>query len=55
LKNAEHSKIDLTKEDKVRCYVDKWVMLWVKKHHPEVFETAKKFVEEYLNEVDSKN
>ena len=44
--------IDLSEEDRIRQLANEWVMLWVKAHHPEVFDTARKLAKEYLDKED---
>lgn len=44
--------IDLSEEDKLRYYTNEWVMLWVKAHCPEVFDTARQLAKEYLDKED---
>jgi hypothetical protein len=44
--------IDLSEEDKIRQLANEWVMLWVKTHHPEVFDTARQFAKDHLDEED---
>ena len=43
-------KINYTKEDLIKCYVNQWVMCWVKRYHPEAFDEARKFVEENFDD-----
>lgn len=43
-------KVSLEKEDVINSYVNRWVMEWCKKYHPEAFEEARKFVMENLIE-----
>jgi hypothetical protein len=45
-------KLDINKEDLMNSYINEWVLEWCKKYHPEVFERANQFVEEYLNESE---
>jgi hypothetical protein len=42
--------LDIEKEDLINSYVNQWVLEWCKQYHPEAFEKANQFVEEYLNE-----
>lgn len=35
--------------------IDKWVLRWCRKYHPEAFEEGTAFVEEYLKEVHNYN
>lgn len=42
--------LDIEKQDLINTYVNQWVLEWCKKYHPEAFEKANQFVEEYLNE-----
>ena len=35
--------------------VDKWVLEWCRKYHPEAFEEARAFTQEYLKEVHNYN
>lgn len=45
-------KLDINKEDLMNSYINEWVLEWCKKYHPEAFERANQFVEEYLNESE---
>lgn len=42
--------LDIEREDLVNVYANQWVLDWVKKYHPNIFLTAKDFMEKYLNE-----
>lgn len=48
--NGNQYRLDIKKEDLVDIYVNQWVLEWVRKYHPNVFLTAKDFVEKYFNE-----
>jgi hypothetical protein len=45
-------KLDINKEDLINSYVNEWVLEWCREYHPETFEKANQFVEEYLNESE---
>ena len=42
--------VDIEPEVLVDSYVNKWVLEWCKKYHPQAFDEANKFVKEYLEE-----
>jgi hypothetical protein len=42
-------KTTFTKEDKLECHVNEWVMNWVKKYHPKAFDEAREFVSKNIN------
>ena len=42
--------VNIRKESLMQIYVDKWVLKWCKKYHPEAFTEANKFIKGLLNE-----
>lgn len=42
--------LDIAKEEIINSYIKEWVLQWCEKYHPESFEKANQFVEEYLNQ-----
>lgn len=47
--------INFTREDIIGVYVRQWVMKWVERYHPEAFDEARKFVEQYLKDEEANN
>ena len=37
--------LDITEQELLNSYINDWVLSWCKKHHPEAFIEAKKFIE----------
>ena len=48
--NGNQYKLDINKEDLINVYVNQWVLEWTRKYHPEAFDKAKQFVENFFNE-----
>jgi hypothetical protein len=44
--------VNVDPEDIVRIYVNKWVLMWCKKYHPEAFKEAEEFIRGILNESE---
>ena len=44
------SVVDVAPEVLIDSCVNKWVLEWCKKYHPEAVEEAREFVKEYLEE-----
>ena len=43
--------VNINSDTLLNSYVNKWVLEWCRKYHPEAFGEAQKFVGEYLKEV----
>lgn len=43
-------EIDISEEDLINCYSNQWVLEWCRKYHPEIFDQAKNFVKQYIEE-----
>jgi hypothetical protein len=42
--------VNINKEDLINIYIDKWVLKWCRKYHPEAFKEAKEFIRKIDNE-----
>ena len=42
--------VNMDRESLINIYVDKWILKWCKKYHPEAFEEANKFIRKLLDE-----
>lgn len=43
--------LDIKDEELTEIYIQRFVLEWCKKYHPEVFQRAEKFVQENLDEI----
>jgi hypothetical protein len=43
--------LDIKDEELTEIYIQRFILEWCKKYHPEVFQRAEKFVQENLDEI----
>ena len=51
VENAKYT-VDYSEENLVAIYIDKWVLNWCKKNHPEVFVKAEELIRKQLNKEE---
>ena len=56
MEEIEESKkysVNIDPEDLIEIYIDKWVLKWCRKYHPEAFEAAEKVMRKLMDENKS--
>ena len=43
-------ELDIEEEDLINYYKNQWLIEWIKKYHPELFEEAESFAKQYVKD-----